>query len=191
MEVHRTNGATVRVLALSGSLREASSNTRLLRAAAKRTPADMTLSLFDGIDALPHFSPDREDPLPTPVARWRAAIADADAIVISCPEYARAVPGAFKNALDWLVGGAEIQDKPVALFNASPRASHAQRSLEIILETIGARRIEAACLTVPLLGQKLDIADMLASDELARSIRHALGALRDAVRASPAASPSA
>lgn len=117
---------TIQLLAVSGSLRAASSNTALLTAAEPLAPAGVAVSLYTGIGDLPHFNPDVEDELPSPVKDWRARVGAADGLLIACPEYARGVPGAFKNALDWLVGGPEFVGKPVALFNASPRASHAQ-----------------------------------------------------------------
>jgi chromate reductase, NAD(P)H dehydrogenase (quinone) len=60
-----------------------------------------------------------------PVVEFRALIADCAGIPIATPEYAHGLPGALKNALDWLVAGFEVNGKPVALFSASSRAAHA------------------------------------------------------------------
>ena len=115
----------MRILAISGSLRTGSSNGTLLRAAAMIAPSGVEVVAYDGLGALPHFNPDLDDgdALPDVVSRFRKEIADADGLMISCPEYAHGVPGTMKNALDWLVGGVEITGKPVALVNASARAT--------------------------------------------------------------------
>ena len=108
---------------VSGSLRSASGNSTLVRALAAVAPGGVTIESFDALGELPHFNPDLDGDGATPppaVARWREAIRAADGLVISCPEYAHGVPGAFKNALDWLVGSGELMAKPIALLNASP-----------------------------------------------------------------------
>lgn len=100
----------IRLLALSGSLRARSSNGALLEAAALLAPAGMRIEPFAGIGALPHFNPDLEaGALPDAVRALRERVGAADGLLISCPEYARGIPGSFKNALDWLVGGPEFR----------------------------------------------------------------------------------
>lgn len=169
------SGAEIKILTISGSLRAASTNTRLLRAAALLAPPGMALVPYEGLGHLPHFSPDLDGPAPpVPVAELRAAVGAADGLLISSPEYARGVPGSLKNALDWLVGGPEMAGKPVALLNASPRSTHAQASLVETLRTMAAIVVTEASATVPLLGTKLDEAAMLASPEIAAPVREAL-----------------
>jgi chromate reductase len=171
---------TLRFLAISGSLRAASSNTALLEAARALAPAGLAVELFAGLGELPHFNPDldREGVAPPPaVAALRAQIAAADAVLVSSPEYAHGVPGSLKNALDWLVGGAEIVGKPVALFHASPRATLALASLADTLATISARLVPEAAVMVNLLGRKIDAAGIAADPEIAAAVRQALAAL--------------
>lgn len=115
----------VRILAISGSLRARSSNTALLGAARTLAPKGVEVVLYEGLGGLPHFNADHDgDAAPPAVADFRSRVRAADGVLISSPEYAHGVPGTLKNALDWLVGGHqnEIVGKPVALFNASPRA---------------------------------------------------------------------
>jgi len=165
----------IRLLALSGSLRARSSNAALLGAAAMLAPAGVAIELFEGIGDLPHFNPDLEsEALPPVVAAFRARIGAAEGLLISCPEYARGIPGSFKNALDWLVGSAELPGKPVALFNASPRASDAQAALRLVLATMSARLVEEAGLTLPLLAKGLEAQAIAADAALAEAIRVAL-----------------
>lgn len=176
----------IRLLAISGSLRPASSNTTLLRAAAALAPEGVEITLYDGVAALPYFNPDLEEMLPPPVVDFRARISAADGILISCPEYAHGVPGAFKNALDWLVGGPELIDKPVALFNASPRATYAQESLAETIRTMSGRIVAGASLSLPLLGQRLDVDGIVSHPEMASTIRGAIVAFANAISVCPA-----
>ena len=112
----------VRLLAISGSLRAASSNTAILRAMAEPTPNGVEVILYRGLAGLPHFNPDLDDDgVPPAVADFRAQLRAADGASISSQEYAHGVPGAFKNGLDWVVASGEFVDKPVALINASDR----------------------------------------------------------------------
>jgi len=168
-----------RLLALSGSLRAASHNTRLLQAAQRLAPSGLEICLYEGLGELPPFNPDLDDDQPpAAVRRLRAAVGASDGLLIACPEYAHGVPGVFKNALDWLVGSSEFPNKPVVLFNASARASHAQAALREILATMSARLLDEASMAVPLLGRDLDAAAIAADEALAQPIRSALQAYR-------------
>jgi NAD(P)H-dependent FMN reductase len=133
----------VKIVAISGSLRKNSSNAALLRAAVRVAPPGVDLVLYDGLGDLPHFNPDLDEEgstPPAPVAALRSLLIDADAIVISSPEYAHGVPGVLKNMLDWLVSTGELVGKPVALWNASPpRGAYAQASLLETLRTMNWR----------------------------------------------------
>ncbi len=173
----------VQLLAVSGSLRAASSNSALLRAAGMLSPEGMSIRHYLAVGQLPHFDPDLADDPPQIVAELREVIAKSDGILISCPEYARGIPGAFKNALDWLVTSQDFPGKPVALFNASPRASHAQAALRLVLETMSAIIVEPASITVDLLAKGMDEADIAASPQISRQIVSALGAFKDQIEA--------
>ena len=117
----------------------------------------MTIDLYDGLGGLPHFNPDLDvDPLPAPVSDLRARVGAADGLLFSSPEYARGVPGSLKNALDWLVSSDVFPGKPVAFLHASERGVVSQAALRLILETMSARVIDDASITVPLLGTQTD-----------------------------------
>ena len=146
----------MKILAISGSLRRTSLNTMLLRAVVRLAPQDIKVGLCRGLGELPLFNPDSENPEPAAVADLRQQLVAADAVIIASPEYAHGVTGVLKNALDWMVGNESFVYKPVALLNASARATHAQAALREILSTMSARIIDTACLTVPLLGSNLD-----------------------------------
>lgn len=130
---------------------------------------------------MPHFNPDLEGAEPGEVLQFRERLRQADAVIISSPEYAHGIAGVLKDALDWTVGSGEFSGKTVALFNASPRASLAQASLAEIIRTMDARIVEAASISVPLLGRNM-IADAIVQDnEIAAQIREALYQINVAV----------
>lgn len=129
----------MRLLALSGSLRGASTNTALLHAFAALAPEDISVEVFDGMGDLPLFSPDMESDTPDSVLRLAGKVAECDGMLISCPEYAHGIPGAFKNALDWLVSRFEIPGKPAMLVHASTRSAYLREHLREVLRTISCR----------------------------------------------------
>lgn len=141
----------IRVLAISGSLRHASTNSALIRAAAQLAPSGVQVEIYGELGQLPPFDPDLDaDPSLVPVAAFRTALKSADAVLLSSPEYAHVVPGVLKNALDWVVGSGELVDKPIALVNASSRATRAWSSLVDTLSVMSARVIREASLAVAL-----------------------------------------
>lgn len=171
----------VRVLGLCGSLRVASINAALLRAAMRLAPRSVTVELFDHLGRLPLFNPDLEIDPPAPVQQLRRAVAQADALLIASPEYAHGVTGTIKNALDWLVSFEPFVNKPVAVWNASPRAHHADDALRETLKTMSARIMEPASVSLPLLGAHLDEQGMVDSPLVSCAIRLALGLLHEGV----------
>jgi len=172
----------VKILAISGSLRKASLNSALLRVTARIAPPDIQVLLCPGLGDLPLFNPDSEFPSPASVARLREQILASDALLIASPEYAHGVTGALKNALDWMVGNETFVNKPIALLNTSPRATHAQAALRETLITMSARMVEAASLTVPLLGSRLGEEAMADHPAVAPPLITALRALQAAVQ---------
>ena len=164
------------IVAISGSLRSGSSNAQLLRAAASVAPAGVRFVFCEAMSELPHFNPDLDaegSAAPEPVRQLRELLIAADAIVISCPEYAHGVPGAFKNMLDWLVSTGELVGKPVALLNASPAGGeYAQNAILETLRTMNWKVVDAACRVEPFVKRK----GALDEDAL-QTLRDALNAL--------------
>jgi NAD(P)H-dependent FMN reductase len=170
-----------RILLVSGSTRGASTNSALLRTAAAAPPDGVEAELYAGMTDLPHFNPDDDhDPLPSAVADLRARIGAADAVLICTPEYAGALPGTFKNLLDWLVGGPEMYGQPVAWVNASgspTRAAHAHASLETVLRTIHADVVTEACAHIAIPRQTVGPDGMVTDPEVRRRVREVLAIL--------------
>ncbi|QYN22983.1 NADPH-dependent FMN reductase [Amycolatopsis sp. DSM 110486] len=111
------------ILALSGSLRKESLNTRLLTAVTQLAPPELTFDVFGDLAAIPPFNEDDEHPAPPAVAQLRRRIRAADGVLIATPEYNAAMPGVLKNGLDWLSRpvdeGPVLERKPVAIIGAS------------------------------------------------------------------------
>jgi chromate reductase len=149
---------TRRILLISGSLRAGSTNTALLRTARATCPQGIEAVLYEGMATLPHFNPDDDAEGATmhpAVAELRTAIAAADALLFSTPEYAGALPGAFKNLLEWTVGNAGTYRKAVAWVNTSgpaapTGAADAHDSLRKVLAYVGADVVEEACVRIPV-----------------------------------------
>ncbi|WP_225820990.1 NADPH-dependent FMN reductase [Streptomyces naphthomycinicus] len=127
----------MKILGLCGSLRSGSLNAAVLRSAAELTLPPRELTVDPGLDRLPFFNADVEqNALPGIVAGLRAAVGAADGLLIVTPEYAHGTSGVLKNALEWLVGGGEIADKPVALASASPAVTGGDRARAWLAETL-------------------------------------------------------
>jgi chromate reductase, NAD(P)H dehydrogenase (quinone) len=170
----------MKILAISGSLRAKSSSTSLVEAARVVAPPGMSVTVYDGLGSLPHFNPDldAEGSVPPPeVAELRRQIGEADALIISTPEYAHGVPGSLKNALDWLVSSLEFPGIPVGLINPSHESFHANESLREILKTMSARLPAAASVRIPLPKRGMDAAAIAADEKLAAALSAVIVAL--------------
>lgn len=112
----------IKILAISGALRAASTNTALVRAAQQLAPEGAVVEIYDGLRDLPYFDQDLEAEPPASVIELREKIAAADAVLISTPEYNYSIPGVLKNALDWAsrpYGQSVLTGKPVAIMGAA------------------------------------------------------------------------
>lgn len=182
---------TARILALSGSLRAASSNTALLKAARALAPEGVEVDLYEGLARLPHFNPDLDDlegnAAPPAVLEFRSRLDASDGLLIASPEYAHGVPGALKNAIDWVVSSGQIYEKPVALLNASMGATHAYASLKETLKTADADVVEEASVRVGLPTNRIAEEGILADPGLSGALRSAVAALARATEARRAA----
>ena len=160
-----------RILLVSGSTRAGSTNTAALRTAAALPPPGVEAVLHDALAALPAFNPDDDvEPLPAPVAALRAALAQADAVVFCTPEYAGALPGSFKNLLDWTVGGTEMNGKPVAWINVAMagRGEGAHAELRTVLGYVTAALLADCCVRIGV-GREVVGPDGLVTDAAIRA----------------------
>jgi chromate reductase len=177
-----------RILGISGSLRRDSHNTSLLRAAAEAAGPDIEFVLYDGLKQIPPYDEDDDvDPRPESVARLNEAIAAADAVFFSTPEYNSSIPGQLKNAIDWVsrpVATNALRNKPVAVVGASTGgfgAVWAQAELRKVLAAVGARVLDLE-LPVPHAHTRFEDGG-LTDDEIRARLEEAIEALADAARA--------
>ena len=179
----------MRLLLVPGSLRAGSTNAAaVLHTAVAVAPEGTSAVLYDDLGRLPHFNPDDDvEPLSPPVAALRSAVAGADALLFSTPEYAGALPGSFKNLLDWTVGGGEIYRKPVAWINVSTSpmgAASAHESLRTVLGYAGTDIVDAACAHIPVARTMVGDDGMVADPAVRRRVAECLTALAGAAGAS-------
>lgn len=171
----------MKILTISGSLRATSTNTSLLRAVAELAPSDVTITFYEGIDDLPHFSPERDrENVSEPVTKLRSLLRKADAVMICTPEYIHGMPGALKNMLDWLASSGEFVDKPVSVISASPSdtgGSRAHTSLSYTLSVLTAKLSEQASLIVPFVRTKLDADGRITDPKLTQELQNVVTAL--------------
>ena len=177
-----------RILGISGSLRRDSHNTSLLRAAAEAAGPDIEFVLYDGLKQIPPYDEDDDlDPRPESVARLNEAIAAADAVFFSTPEYNSSIPGQLKNAIDWVsrpVATNALRNKPVAVVGASTGgfgAVWAQAELRKVLAAVGARVLDLE-LPVPHAHTRFEDGG-LTDEEIRTRLEEAIEALADAARA--------
>jgi chromate reductase, NAD(P)H dehydrogenase (quinone) len=167
-----------KVLAISGSTRDGSTNYKYIKAIellATATDA-FEIELFQGLAALPHFNPDMAlENVPEQVLAFRKQIADADGILICTPEYAHGVPGSLKNAIDWTVTSADFDGKPTMLITASTDGREGHKSLLETLRVIQVKEVERLQLLIShaqtKINQQFEITDL----PLLKSIEELIG----------------
>lgn len=167
----------MRLLAISGSLRAGSLNTAVLQAARLLAPPGVDVDLYEGLEDLPAFNPDLDEPgaaLPPPARALRGRVSDADGLLICSPEYAHGIPGSLKNLLDWLVGSVDFAGKQVTLIAASHRSVFAQAQLAEVLRTMAARLVPDEAVVVPVPSRAVDGWAIAADPQLAAILRRAI-----------------
>jgi chromate reductase, NAD(P)H dehydrogenase (quinone) len=173
----------MRILAISGSLRRDSHNTKLLRAAEELVAGDIDFEYYEELESVPPYNEDRDGAdAPAAVQHLRAAIEEADAVLIATPEYNASVPGQLKNAVDWAsrpVRAGALWGKPVAVIGASTGmygGVWAQAELRKILGTAGARVVDVE-VAVSRAHERFDESGHLVGEEIRDELREAVSSL--------------
>lgn len=177
---------TVRVLGISGSLRQKSFNTAALRAAQDLAPAGLAIEIFAGLRDIPAYDDDAREAqgYPPPVQDLRARIATADAVLIATPEYNYSVPGVLKNAIDWASRppAQPFDGKPIAIMGVSPgllgtaRAQYHLRQTFVFLNGMLLNRPEVM---IGQAGSRFDADGRLTDEKTREFLQALLVALRD------------
>lgn len=184
---------SVRILLVSGSLRDGSTNTAVLNTAREVAPAGVETTLYRDMGTLPHFNPDDDregEPVHPAVAGLRARIAASDGVLICTPEYAGALPGALKNLLEWTVGDGGTYGKPIAWINAAgpaapTGAADAHDSLRKVLGYVHAEIIEPACVRIPVTRHAIGADGAIRDPDTRAAIRRVLATMADRLAETP------
>jgi chromate reductase len=144
----------IKILGISGSLREGSSATAVLKIVSRLVPAYVDFKIYTGVGEIPAFDDSKE--IPFPVAGFIKQIEEAEGVFFCIPEYAFGVPGALKNALDWTVATTAFSNKRVALITAASQGEKAHAALLNTLSALGTKMNEDSSLVISFIRSKLN-----------------------------------
>jgi chromate reductase, NAD(P)H dehydrogenase (quinone) len=165
----------IKILGISGSLRSNSSNTAIIKMAAKLASSHVNFLIYEGLADLPLF--DDSNQVPPTVNELRTLLKSADGVFFCTPEYAFGIPGSLKNALDWTVSSGELMDKPVAVITAAINGEKAHASLLLTLNALSATIVEGATLVIPFIRTKLNDKGEVVDPSTIKSIESILNVL--------------
>jgi chromate reductase, NAD(P)H dehydrogenase (quinone) len=178
-----------KVLAISGSLRRLSYNGGLLRAAAEHAPEGVEVEILDDLESLAPYNEDRENDLPESAEALMARIREADALLISTPEFNTSMPGQLKHLIDWgsrpYGPEAALYGKPVAVIGASQTDYGAMWAQDQVRKGLGiaGARISDVELSVARAQEKFDENSNLTDEETLEQLEHVLRGLAEHHRA--------
>jgi len=172
-------GNTINILAISGSLRENSSNNAVINAARELAPSNVNMSIYHGLGTLPHFDDSKEPAVE--VLEFRKMLRDADGVLICSPEYAFGVPGTLKNALDWTVSSGDLVNKPVALITAATGGDKAHASLLLTLGAISALLNDKSTLLLSFIRSKMNEKGEVKDAATLQAIKSVVDTLADTI----------
>ena len=144
----------IKILAVSGGLRPTSTNALLVKEIQKWVPANVALTIYQGLAMLPAFDDSME--VSESILDWRRQLAEADGVLICSPEYAFGVPGALKNAIDWTVSSSELVNKPLVLITAASSGDKAHAAWLQIFSALSADIPAGGALLIPFIRTKFN-----------------------------------
>ena len=170
------------VLGVAGSLRHDSWNRRLLGALTELAADDLRLTVYDGLEQIPLFNEDAEEPTPPGVRQLREAVRGVDGLLIATPEYNQSMPGVLKNAIDWLSRTEPVLEaKPVAVIGATVGnwgTRLAQAAVRQTLTAAGALVMPQPMLFVARANERFDPSGRLHDAEVSSGLRKVAQAFR-------------
>ena len=173
----------MKVLAISGSLRKGSYNTALIKALKNLELENMSIEIYAELGVLPFFNADLDDHTletdnsPASVIKLRSKVSQADALIISTPEYAFQLPGVLKNGLDWLVSSSAIVDKPIVIISASTSGmggNKAYESLMNLMNVISGKIVTDSSFQVAKVNKKIDAQEEIIDVNLLKNLKDSL-----------------
>lgn len=174
----------ITILALSGSLRPTSTNTKLIKEIQRWAPADIEFIIYQHLATLPAFDDSAEEG--DAVANWRRQLAEADGVFLCSPEYAFGIPGALKNAIDWTVRTGELVNKPLALVTAASNGEKAHAAWLQIFSALSSNIPEGGALLIPFIKTKLNEKGEITDAATKAAVESVLQALINAIKQPPA-----
>jgi NAD(P)H-dependent FMN reductase len=163
------------VVAICGSTKASSVNLGLIKTIQAITADRFEISIFTGIDTIPHFNPDLDNETPPQeVMKFRELLKKSDGILISTPEYAMGIPGSLKNMIDWTVSSCEFSHKPVALITASSVGQKGHAALLEVLNIIESKMTEGTQLLISYVKTKVNAEGRITDAPTAAAIEHLL-----------------
>jgi chromate reductase, NAD(P)H dehydrogenase (quinone) len=168
-----------KILAISGSLRPNSSNSKIIQYIAGMVPENTEYTIYNELSSIPAF--DDAEAIPATVIAWRRLLQNADAVLICTPEYAFGIPGALKNAIDWTVSSGELVNKPLALITAATGGDKAHAAFLQIFTALSANIPVNGALLIPFIKTKLDVNGNIVDEKLRHGIQQLLNGLIAAV----------
>lgn len=167
--------SAMRILGISGSLQARSANVALLESARALAPSGVQLVIYDGLRDLPQFNPDLEERAPLPIVEaWRSELRKSDALLIASPEYGFSLPGALKNAIDWVIGSGELERKVVAVTASVNHPERGRRGLAALENTLSALSVTIVGGAPIVRGPKVEVDVRSLLDALVRAVRATL-----------------
>lgn len=165
------------IFAIIGSASKNSSNLKLVSRIRKLTEEDFDMIIFEGLSGLPPFNPERSiENTPQSILDFRAAVLNADGIIICTPEYIFSIPSGLKNAIEWCVSTTVFAQKPIGLITASANGQKGHEELQLIMKTVETIFTEATTLLIQGIKGKIDgdgnILDRGTDKDLMNFIRH-------------------
>ena len=172
----------VRVLSVCGSIQPLSANRAAIDVAHSymRSRGDVELDDYADLARIPPLNAALDDPGPV-VTAWRNRVGRSEAVLIAAPEYAGALAGTIKNALDWLVGSGELDAKPVAVMSSGTTCGPFAR--QMLIQTLtwqGAHVVAQTGIAAPR--TKSDARGRLTDDATIADIERLTAVLVDALR---------
>lgn len=165
-----------RILAINGSASEKSSNLQLLNTIAEAFSSEFDIAVYNELHSLPLFTPQRQkDGIPDSVINLKTNVANADAVIISTPEYLHNIPAVLKNALEWMTESGELAEKPVLPITFAPYEPRGEYAMVSLLQSLKASKAKVVA-ELPLFQNEL----RTPNGEIALSEEH-LFLLREAI----------
>ena len=162
-----------KVLAISGSTRQNSSNHKLINAIAALAAEQIEITTFGSIATLPHFNPDNNnEQVDENVESFRQLLRNADGVIICTPEYAHGVPGSLKNAIDWTVSTSEFSHKPTVLITASTDGRFGHTALLETLKVIEAKNIEQLQMVIQFIRTKVSEDSKITDEQTLQEVKN-------------------